>query len=98
MLPCRVLGGRILVRKPHWYVVNGRAEASYALVLDRVREALPLLGRDRGEAEQILKHLLIRSGLLRRIGVDGIDFVHKTFQEYLAAKEAIDGACIGQIV
>jgi hypothetical protein len=88
----------VLQKVAYWFIVNGKVETPYSTVLDRIREALPLLGRAAEEAEAVLKHLLIRSGLLRRVGVENIDFVHKTFQEYLAAKEAIDTDCIGQII
>jgi hypothetical protein len=37
----------------------------------------------------LLKHLAERSGVLREPVPGRVDFVHRTFQEYLAAEEAI---------
>src|SRR2546430_10159569 len=34
--------------------------------------------------------LLLRSGLLREYSAGQVDFVHKTFQEYLAAKRIVE--------
>jgi hypothetical protein len=49
-------------------------------------------------AEQVYRVLLERSGLLRE-PVDGrADFVHRTFQEYLAAKEAVEQDDVGVLV
>jgi predicted NACHT family NTPase len=39
-----------------------------------------------------------RSGLLREPAAGRVDFVHRTFQEYLAAKAAVDNDEIGQLV
>jgi hypothetical protein len=38
----------------------------------------------------VLTHLVERSGMLREPAVGRIDFVHRTFQEYLAAREAAE--------
>jgi len=38
------------------------------------------------EAEKILNYFVERSGILRNLSTTDIDFIHKTFQEYLAAK------------
>ncbi|MCZ2837087.1 NACHT domain-containing protein [Modestobacter sp. VKM Ac-2985] len=88
----------VVQKVAYWYVINGHVEADYGAVLEKIREALPSLGREVSEAESVLKHLLIRSGLLRRVGLKNIDFLHKTFQEYLAAKEAVESDCIGQVL
>ena len=39
-----------------------------------------------------------RSGLLREPAAGRVDFVHRTFQEYLAAKAAVDNDEIGLLV
>ncbi|MEW2586146.1 hypothetical protein [Streptomyces virginiae] len=41
-------------------------------------------------ADQVLTHLVGRSGLLRQPTMETIDFVHRTFQDYLGAKAAIE--------
>ncbi|WP_324603506.1 hypothetical protein [Streptomyces sp. SPB074] len=46
----------------------------------------------------VLDQLRHRSGLLRDPAEDRIDFVHRTFQEYLAAAEAVDADRVGDLV
>ncbi|MYR26184.1 MULTISPECIES: NACHT domain-containing protein [unclassified Streptomyces] len=46
----------------------------------------------------VLDQLRHRSGLLRDPAEDRIDFVHRTFQEYLAAAEAVDADRVGNLV
>ncbi|KAF4406604.1 NACHT domain-containing protein [Streptomyces lycii] len=53
---------------------------------------------DIADGRQVLEHLQHRSGILRTPAVGRIDFVHRTFQEYLAAKEAAEEDRIGNLV
>ncbi|MEV4145008.1 NACHT domain-containing protein [Amycolatopsis sp. NPDC049691] len=61
---------------------------------DRVREhlarRLPSLPHVDHTSEEVLEHLLERSGVLREPVRDRVDFIHRTFQEYLAANEATE--------
>ncbi|MFF0725681.1 NACHT domain-containing protein [Streptomyces sp. NPDC004134] len=50
------------------------------------------------EGTQALGQLRQRSGILRSPAEDRIDFVHRTFQEYLAAEEAAEEDRIGNLV
>ncbi|WBB64025.1 NACHT domain-containing protein [Streptomyces sp. WMMC500] len=50
------------------------------------------------DGAQVLGHLRQRSGILRTPAEDRIDFVHRTFQEYLAAEEAAEEDRIGNLV
>ncbi|MFJ7497685.1 hypothetical protein ACIQZB_42665 [Streptomyces sp. NPDC097727] len=45
---------------------------------------------EQGTADQVLMHLVGRSGLLHQPTMDTIDFIHRTFQDYLGAKAAIE--------
>ncbi|GAA2114557.1 NACHT domain-containing protein [Streptomyces synnematoformans] len=47
---------------------------------------------------EVLGQLRQRSGILRSPAEDRIDFVHRTFQEYLAAEEAAEEDRIGNLV
>ncbi|MEU7260790.1 NACHT domain-containing protein [Streptomyces rimosus] len=47
---------------------------------------------------QVLEQLRHRSGILRSPAQGRMDFVHRTFQEYLAAKEATEEDRIGNLV
>jgi len=67
-------------------VLNRLSEWNCADALVCVREKLagiPAL-RD-ADARDVLKGLLLRSGLLRPSGEDAVDFLHNAFKEYLAA-------------
>ena len=61
---------------------------------DRVREhiarRLPSLPHVDHTPDEVLDHLLERSGVLREPVRDRVDFVHRTFQECLAANEATE--------
>ena len=46
-------------------------------------------------ALQVREFLLARSGIVREAVIGQMDFIHHTFQEYLAAKAALDNGDIG---
>ncbi|MGW1726256.1 NACHT domain-containing protein [Streptomyces sp. NPDC002306] len=50
------------------------------------------------DGEQVLEQLRHRSGVLRSPAEGRMDFVHRTFQEYLAANEAAEEDRIGNLV
>ncbi|MFF8409968.1 NACHT domain-containing protein [Streptomyces omiyaensis] len=89
---------QLVQRLAYWLTLNDR------LVMDRPRaralvtEALPALGLADAPPDRILTHLLHRSGLLREPTADTIAFVHRTFQDYLAAKALVDHWDIGVLV
>lgn len=51
--------------------------------------AIPALA-GQGSPQKIYSHLLQRTGLLREQSDGGVEFVHRTVQDYLAAKEAVE--------
>jgi hypothetical protein len=57
--------------------------------LERLLPPMPHVAAQ-GSAEEILRHLLVRSGLLREPAVDAVDFVHRTFQDCLGARAAVE--------
>ncbi|MFH8619837.1 NACHT domain-containing protein [Streptomyces sp. NPDC017979] len=65
--------------------------------IERATAYMPQV-RDQGSARQILAHLVNRSGLLQQRTVDTIQFIHRTFQDYLAAKELAENNSIGELV
>lgn len=82
----------------YWLVRNGLSSAPTERVLERLTAKLADLHRVKSDADEVLKHLLDRSGLLRE-PIDGqIDFVHKTFQEFLAGRAAVAADDIGALV
>nr|WSY51475.1 NACHT domain-containing protein [Streptomyces sp. NBC_00886] len=53
---------------------------------------------DAADGNAVLDHLLARSGVLRSPVEGRVDFVHRTFQEYLAAQDAADEDNMGNLV
>ncbi len=83
---------RLLVQDlAYWMVRNGYTSVEEAAARARVLPQLTQMNLQLGEpdAEPVLSALLERSGLVRRSGTSGLDFVHRTFQEYLAALEIV---------
>ncbi|MDB1086670.1 NACHT domain-containing protein [Streptomyces sp. ACA25] len=82
----------LLQKLAHWLIFNGRSEMAGSLAARLIGQTLPALhqGTGLGTGETVLRHLLERSGVLRE-PVDGtVDFVHRTFQDYLGAREVVD--------
>ncbi|MEU8754160.1 NACHT domain-containing protein [Streptomyces chartreusis] len=53
---------------------------------------------DKADGSAVLDHLIARSGVLRSPVEGRIDFLHRTFQEYLAAQDAADEDNMGNLV
>jgi transcriptional regulator with XRE-family HTH domain len=83
---------QLLQRLAYWLVRNRQTEMDRATALALVSDALPAMQAvaEQGTADQVLTHLVGRSGLLRQPTMDTIDFIHRTFQDYLGAKAAIE--------
>ncbi|MFJ4536567.1 NACHT domain-containing protein [Streptomyces tibetensis] len=83
---------QLLQRLAYWLIRNRQTEMDRATALALVGDALPAMQAvaEQGTADQILTHLIGRSGLLRQPTMDTTDFVHRTFQDYLGAKAAIE--------
>nr|WP_042185720.1 NACHT domain-containing protein [Kibdelosporangium sp. MJ126-NF4]CEL16844.1 putative large ATP-binding protein [Kibdelosporangium sp. MJ126-NF4]CTQ91928.1 putative large ATP-binding protein [Kibdelosporangium sp. MJ126-NF4] len=73
-----------------WLTLNGRAEASVDEAVMQVERAISRMPDVSTDAEPTLRYLLDRSGVIREPVVGRIDFVHRTFQEYLAGKQAAE--------
>ncbi|MFF1299070.1 MULTISPECIES: NACHT domain-containing protein [unclassified Streptomyces] len=83
---------QLLQRIAYWLIRNGRSEAAQSTAVRIIREKLPAMPHlappDR--AEDVFSFLLLRSGLLREPSVGMVDFIHRTFQDYLGAKAAVE--------
>ncbi|MFF9556278.1 NACHT domain-containing protein [Streptomyces albus] len=90
----------LLQKLAYWLIRNGRAEMEHADAHEILRRALTLMPRvgAQGSAEDLLRFLLERSGLLREPTPGTIDFVHRTFQDYLGAAEAVEERDIDLLV
>ncbi|MFF7335255.1 NACHT domain-containing protein [Streptomyces sp. NPDC008150] len=82
----------ILQRIAYALVLSGRTEMDLGTAEGIVERCLPSIvsaGRQ-GDARTILDTLLLRSGLLRQPAHGVIDFVHRTFQDHLGARYAVE--------
>lgn len=70
-------------------------ERAAGYVTAKLRAMRHLDGLDGGQVLEQLRH---RSGILRSPAEARLDFVHRTFQEYLAAEEAAEEDHIGNLV
>ncbi|MFI8498592.1 NACHT domain-containing protein [Streptomyces sp. NPDC085524] len=90
----------LLQRFAYWLIRNGQVEAGLDEAVEMLGEwleAMPQV-RAQGTAEQVFSHLLIRSGLLREPVKGSVGFVHRTFQDYLGAKAAVESRDFGVLV
>ncbi|GAA2262027.1 hypothetical protein GCM10010232_61950 [Streptomyces amakusaensis] len=84
---------QLLQRIAVWLVRGGQTEFTEESALRQLNRALTGMPQvsDQGDASRILSHLLNRSGLLQE-QTDGVyQFTHRTFQDFLAAKEFVEG-------
>ncbi|MGW2178779.1 NACHT domain-containing protein [Streptomyces sp. NPDC001732] len=88
----------LLQRLAYWLIRNGQVEADREEAVAMVAEWLRAMPQVRGTAEQVFSHLLIRSGLLREPAPGAVNFVHRTFQDYLGAKAAVEARDFGMLV
>ncbi|MFF7639032.1 NACHT domain-containing protein [Streptomyces canus] len=88
---------KLLQKLAYWMIRNQHTELQRSRAQHIVSDALPSVPQVArvGDAQQVLDHLLLRSGLLREPAVDAIDFVHRTFQDFLAARAAVEEGDFG---
>ncbi|NOK01104.1 MULTISPECIES: NACHT domain-containing protein [Myxococcus] len=80
----------------YYLLRNGLTEASQDQLTTRISNRLPNLGLSPcPESKDVCQLLLERSGVLREVVTSRVDFIHKTFQEFLAAQAALDEEDIG---
>lgn len=91
---------QLLQRLAYWLIRNGRTELDRERAGRIIGESLPAVpaAAGQGDAAAVFRHLLLRSGLLREPPPGSVDFVHRTFQDYLGAKAAVEDGDIGLLV
>ncbi|MFL4906144.1 NACHT domain-containing protein [Streptomyces sp. MMS24-I2-30] len=82
----------LLQRLAYALVLSGRTEMDRETAEGIVERCLPSIALPAGqpEAAGVLRMLLLRSGLIRQPGDGVVDFVHRTFQDYLGARYAVE--------
>jgi len=89
----------VLLRDLAWRLtLGGRIDLEKPKALAHVAKKLPAMVDVHVAPETALAHLLERSGVLREPVPGRLDFVHRTFQEYLAASEATEDEQIDTLV
>jgi hypothetical protein len=89
---------QLLQRIAFWLTINGASEISYESAGKTISAILPAIPSVKGTAGDVLTYLLERSGLLRQPTSDTVDFIHRTFQDYLAAMAAVEDDNFGALI
>ncbi|MEW1634714.1 NACHT domain-containing protein [Streptomyces sp. NPDC093801] len=87
----------LLQRLAYWLIKNGRTEMDRSRAEDIISRALPSVPEAAalGGAPVVFEHFLQRSGLLREPAPGTVDFVHRTFQDFLGARAAVEDGDFG---
>jgi Leucine-rich repeat (LRR) protein len=81
-----------------WLSLNNRAELPADQAIDHLARKLATMPHVTAGPSDVLAHLLVRSGVIREPAVGRIDFIHRTIQEYLTAKEVAEAGHIGMLL
>lgn len=94
----------LLQKIAYWLIRNGLAEVEIDTTLKLVEKTLPYMPSVGKFAEgqeaprRVFNHLLSRSGLLREPSTETIEFIHRTFQDYLGARAAVESEDIPYLI
>ncbi|WP_199786913.1 NACHT domain-containing protein [Streptomyces sp. CNS654] len=88
----------LLQRLAYWLIRNGLVEARQEEAVGLLADWLRAMSQVRGTPDQVFAHLLNRSGLLREPAPGAVGFVHRTFQDHLGAKAAVEARDFGVLV
>ena len=89
---------QILADLALWMTRKGESEVDAQDATRRVGRSLSALPEKTMQPEDTFRLLLERSGLLREPVTGRVDFVHRTFQEYLAARAAVNEDVMEELV
>ncbi|MEV1048992.1 NACHT domain-containing protein [Streptomyces sp. NPDC049916] len=91
---------QLLQRIAVWLVRGGQAEFTREQGLRQIGRALKGMRQvaEKHSSEAVLTHLLNRSGLLQKHGDDTYQFIHRTFQDFLAAKEFVEDDQLNEVL
>ncbi|MGW5866388.1 NACHT domain-containing protein [Streptomyces sp. NPDC055239] len=90
---------QLLQRLAYWLIRNGRTAMDRSRAETIIADALPAVPEltTLGDAKAVYTHFLHRSGLLREPGPDTVEFIHRTFQDFLGARAAVDEGDFGML-
>ncbi|MFJ6560851.1 NACHT domain-containing protein [Streptomyces sp. NPDC091412] len=83
---------QLIQKLAYWLIRNGRSEMDAQDALDLLSQAVRAMPRiaEQGTLKQIYRYLLVRSGLLIEPVEGTMQFIHRTFQDYLGARAAVE--------
>ncbi|MEV6398683.1 NACHT domain-containing protein [Streptomyces sp. NPDC051907] len=83
-----------------WLQRNGQTAIDADRAVRLIERMLPSLPQSAAGAQavDVYRHLLSRSGLLREPAPGRVEFVHRVFQAYLAAKEAVETDAFAELL
>ncbi|MGW3020643.1 NACHT domain-containing protein [Streptomyces longwoodensis] len=83
---------QLIQKLAYWLIRNGRSEMDAQDAVDLLSQAVRAMPRvaEQGAVPQIYRHLLVRSGLLIEPVEGTMQFIHRTFQDYLGARAAVE--------
>lgn len=82
----------------YWMMRSNLKEADVEDVEHQFQRQLRRLANVASEPREVLQELLERSGVIRQPSPGRVDFIHGTFLEYMAAREAMHAADHGLLV
>lgn len=90
---------KILQEIAYWMIRNEIAEAEQDDVIGLIARLLPAMPQvaPPEDASRVFRFLLHRSGVLRAPSVGTVDFIHRTFLDFLGARAAIEAQDINLI-
>ncbi len=90
---------QLLQRLAYWLIRNGRTGMDRSRAEALIADALPAVpaAAALGDQTAVFAHFLERTGLLRAPTVDSVEFVHRTFQDFLGARAALDEGGLGEL-
>jgi len=88
----------LLQRFAYSLVRNRELMVPRAEAVHRLGNAMRGLRSHDIDPDEAMQRLLERAGLLREVSPDQVQFVHRTFRDYLAAKEVVDAGDLNLLV
>jgi hypothetical protein len=88
----------ILQDLAYWFTLNGWADVDAERLRAKVATIIENMPQLKVSADAVYTFLMARSGVLREPVPGRIDFIHKTFQEYLAAIRFVEEDAIDNLL
>ncbi|MFK4147452.1 NACHT domain-containing protein [Streptomyces sp. NPDC004065] len=89
---------RILGHFAYWLLRNALSDSTEEQAIGQISLAMESMPAVQSSGTDVYKYLMVRSGLLRQPVEGRVDFIHRTFLEYLAAANIVALNDIGSLV